>query len=472
VSAKRSSSPNGQVETAAARDGYRLTDTGNSSRLVDLLAGKARYVHAWGKWIVYVQGRWTIDENDARMTQKAKGVARGLFGLLSRYDFENERKKRDEVFAWACRSESAGAIAAMVRLARGAPGILVEHEELDADPDVLNVRNGTVDLRTGALRSHNPADLCAKQSAVAYNPDASAPLWAACLKTWQPDSDVREYLQREAGAAVTGHHTETLSVHHGDGANGKSRFFGAVQHLLGDYAMVPHKSLLVSARHEQHETIKADLFRARLAVASETRARDVLDHEQVKAITGGDRQRARRMREDPWFFDPSHTLVAFSNHRPRVRGRDEGIWRRLRLVPWDVTIPEGTRDRALADKLRSEAEGILAWAVAGARRFLAHGLLPPDAVVAATDRYRSEEDLPRRFVDEMLAFAPDLWVESSRLVEELDAWARGLGVDAPDMREVATILRKHGCVGKLRRVSGDRRRTWSGVALKPGEKSQ
>jgi putative DNA primase/helicase len=463
-------SPNGKAETAAAPDGYRLTDTGNASRLVKLLDGRARYVHAWGKWIVYRAGRWAIDENDALMSQKAKGVARDLFRLLPRLEFDSDKRK--ELFAWAMRSESSGAIAAMVRLARGAPGILVEHEELDSNPDTLNCRNGAIDLRTGTLRAHDPADLCTKQTAVAYSPAASAPLWTACLETWQPDAAMREYLQREAGAAVTGHHTETLSVHHGDGANGKSRFFGAIQHVLGDYAMVPHKSLLVTARHEQHETIKADLFRARLAVASETRARDVLDDEQVKAITGGDRQRARRMREDPWYFDPTHTLVTFSNHRPRVQGRDEGIWRRLRLVPWDVAIPEGERDRALADKLRAEAEGLLAWAVTGARRFLADGLAPPDAVVAATDRYRSEEDLPRRFVDEMLIFAPDRWVASSVLVGELEAWARGLGVDPPDMREVAAIFRKHGCAGKLRRVAGDRRRTWSGVALKTGEKPQ
>jgi putative DNA primase/helicase len=470
VAATAAPSPNGPAEVGAALDGYRLTDTGNASRLVKLLDGRARFVHAWGKWVVYRAGRWVIDENDALMSQKAKGVARDLFRLVPKLQFDSDKRK--ELFAWAMRSESAGAIAAMIRLARGAPGILVEHEQLDAEPDLLNVRNGTVDLRTGRLRAHDPADLCTKQAAVAYNPDACAPLWAACLKTWQPDAAVRDCLQLEAGAAVTGYHTETLSVHHGGGANGKSRFFGAVQHALGDYAMVPHKSLLMTARHEQHETIKADLFRARLAVASETRARDVLDDEQVKAITGGDRQRARRMREDPSYFDPTHTLVTFSNHRPRVQGRDEGIWRRLRLVPWEVTIPEGQRDRGLADKLRAEDEGVLAWCVAGARRFLKSGLTPPDAVVVATDRYRSEEDLPRRFVDEMLAFAPDRWVESSVLVEELDAWTRGLGVDAPDMREVAAILRQHGCVGKLRRVSGDRRRTWSGVALKPGDKPQ
>jgi putative DNA primase/helicase len=464
--------PTGSDTTGPAPDGYRYTDTGNSDRLVNLLDGRARYVHAWGKWIAYIKGRWVIDENDALMTQKAKGVARGLFRLLPKLDFEKEADKRKQLFAWAVRSESSGAIAAMIRLARGAPGILIAHEELDANPDILNCRNGTVDLRTGELRPHDPADLCTKQSPVSYDPDAWSDLWEACLETWQSDPAMRCYLQMEAGAATTGRHTETLSVHLGMGANGKSRFFGALQHALGDYAVVPHKSLLMTQRHEQHETVKADLFRARLAVASETKAADVLDDEQVKAITGGDRQRARRMREDPWYFNPSHTLVTFSNHRPRVQGRDEGIWRRLRLVPWMTTIPEADRDRDLGAKLKGQAAGILAWCVTGARRFLTEGLEPPDQVASATDQYRSEEDLPRRFVDECLTFNPNTWVESAFIVDELEAWAHGLGIEAPGMRDIAEILQAHGCTDKRRYINGKRRRTWSDVELAVDQKPQ
>jgi putative DNA primase/helicase len=243
----------------------------------------------------------------------------------------------------------------MVRLARGAPGILVEHEQLDAQPYLLNCLNGTVDLRNGTLQAHDPGDLLTLQCPVAYDPDAQAPLWEACIERWQPDLTVRDYVQLRAGAGATGHPTETVDVDYGSGGNGKSKFWGAIQHVLGPYTVVPHKSLLVAQRHEQHATVVANLFRKRLAVASETKAADVLDDEQVKNLTGGDRLSGRRMREDPWEFQPTHTLVMFSNHKPSVRGRDEGIWRRLRLVPWEVTIPEDERDPNLSAKLAAEA---------------------------------------------------------------------------------------------------------------------
>jgi putative DNA primase/helicase len=453
-----------EADTAAvAPDGYRLTDAGNARRLVDLCPGCFRYAHAWGRWIVYGPGVWAIDANDALITEWAKGVARGLFRLAAEPELHKE--EREKVFTAAIRAESSGAIAAMVKLARGIPGVIVEHEQLDANPYILNVLNGTIDLRTGELRPHDPADLCTKQAGVVYDPDAKAPLWEQCLDTWQPDPEMRDYLQLEAGAAATGKHTETVSVHHGVGNNGKSKFWGAIGGGLGDYTTVPHKSLLVTQRHEQHETIKADLFRARLAIAAETKAADVLDDEQVKSITGGDRQRARRMREDPWFFDPSHTLVMFSNHRPRVQGQDEGIWRRLRLVPWTVVIPEHERDRELADKLRGETSGILNWIIAGAVRFLAHGFDPPDTVTAATNRYRQEEDTVGRFITDSLTLGDDQRCSTADIVEELERWAKDNGVDQPAMNDIATRLHAAGCTNKRQSVAGRRQTRWTGVSI-------
>jgi len=450
--------------TAVAADGHRLTDTGNAARLVAIFDGKARYVHAWGKWIVYERGRWVIDEGDALIKERAKGVARSLFQFTATNDLDSDERK--DLFAWALRSESSGAIAAMVQLARGVAGVIVEHEDLDADPYILNTRTGTIDLRTGELRAHDPGDLCTKQVDVAYDPDAHAPLWEKCLQRWQPDAAMRDYLQREAGAAATGKHTETISVHYGVGGNGKSKYWGAVGGVLGDYATVPHKSLLVTQRHEQHETIKADLFRARLALAAETKAADALDDEQIKAITGGDRQRARRMREDPWFFWPTHTLVMFSNHRPRVQGQDEGIWRRLRLVPWDVVIPEGERDRDLGDKLAAEAQGVLAWVVRGARAFLTYGFDPPATVTAATDRYRQSEDTVGRFIADCLILGDAEWCTSSQMAEELDRWAKDTGVDLPRMNDVAERLYAAGCTSRRQRMGGQRRETkWTGVGF-------
>ena len=449
-------------------DGQRATDVGNANRLLRHAGGRIRYVHAWGKWIIYRRGRWIVDEKDALVTETAKQVAKGLYQLAAK-TATTEPDAAKLVWAWALKSDNSSAIAAMIRMARGVPGLLVNHEDLDADPWLLNVANGTIDLRTGKLRPHNPADLCTLQAPVAYDPHAAAPLWETCVQCWQPDDDVRDYLQVRAGAGATGIPTETVDVDYGHGGNGKSKFHGAVQYVLGPYATVPHKSLLVTGRFEQHATVIADLFRKRLAVASETKAAEALDDEQVKNLTGGDRLKGRRMREDPWEFWPTHTLVMFSNHKPTIRGRDEGIWRRLRLVPWTVTIAEEIRDDGLAVKLQAEATGILRWIVDGARRFYDADarLSPPDAVRGATEQYRREEDIAGRFVDEVLTIAPHTWCYSIDIKAELDDWCAEQDIATPPtMNEIAAILRERGCNdGGRKQVHGKRSTIWHGVSV-------
>ena len=456
------SGPDRDDTDALASDGHHLTDVGNSERLIEVADGKLRYVHAWGKWLVYRGGRWVIDEKDALVTEFAKRVPQRMMRAQI-----NDKHQRSLEVKYALKSESAGAIAAMVHLARGTPGNIVDHEELDADPYLLNVKNGTIDLRSGKLRDHDPADLLTLQSPIAYDPEATAPLWEACLERWQPDPAIRRYLQVRAGASATGIATETLDLDIGDGGNGKSKFHGAVRHVLGPYEVVPHKSLLVAYRHEQHATVKASLFRKRLAVAGETGKADKLDEEQVKALTGGDRIGARRMKEDEWWFDPSYTLILFSNYRPRIAGTDEAIWRRVRLVEWLVTIPEGERDPDLADKLKAEGVGILRWVVEGAVVFLSEGLTVPDSVRVATSGYRQSQNVVARFVADRLRIR-DAEVASADIADALEAWCAEEGIKGvPRMNDVATVLERHGCQKSRSRRNGNGKllTVWSGVCL-------
>jgi len=462
--------PDDDVRAFTFPDGHRPTDVGNAARLLRVAGRRLRYVHAWGKWLVYQRGRWIIDEKDALVTEIAKQVAKGLFELASK-TADREPGNAKPIWVWALKSSTSGAIAAMIRLARGAPGILVDHEDLDADPWALNVANGTLDLRTGELRPHNPADLCTLQAPIAYDRDATAPLWNECLARWQPDDAVLDYIQVRAGAGAAGMPTETVDIDYGRGANGKSKFHGAIQRTLGPYATVPHKSLLVAGRFEQHPTVVADLFRKRLAVASETKQAENLDDESIKNLTGGDRLKGRRMKEDPWEFWPTHTLIMFSNHKPGVAGRDEGIWRRLRLVPWQVTIPENERDEHLAAKLQAEATGILRWIVDGARRFHTEGLIPPLAVSAATAEYRADEDIIGRFIAEVLDIDTTdtglriTWCHSIDIKKELDDWCAEHDITTPPrMNEVIATLRERGCKdGGRKMLHGKRSTIWHGV---------
>jgi putative DNA primase/helicase len=169
-------------DLGVAPDGYRLTDTGHAQRFVDHGGGRVRYVHQWGRWIVYRAGRWIVDGNDALVTEVAKSVPRALMAMVPKLTGD----ERARVFNAAIRAESGSALAAMVRLARGIPGVIVDHEELDANPAILNVRNGTIDLRTSELRPHDPEDLCTHQCPVVYDSHAEAPLWESCLERWQP----------------------------------------------------------------------------------------------------------------------------------------------------------------------------------------------------------------------------------------------------------------------------------------------
>jgi putative DNA primase/helicase len=449
-------------------DGRGLNDVGNADRLIALHGQRLRFVRQWGSWIVYRSGRWIVDSNDVLITEMAKDVPHELArmaGASGKLDTDQGVRS----YKWALRSLNGGPIATMVRLARGIPGVTVEHEDLDPDPLLLNCANGTVDLRSGHLLPHNPADLCTLQTPVDYDPKARSPLWEACLLQWLPDPQVREYVQREVGAGATGRPTETLSIHYGQGANGKSRFFGAVVEALGEYATQLHKSLLTRSKHEQHPTVVASLFRRRFAVASETAGAAHLNEEDVKNLTGGDRVRARRMREDEWSFDPTHTLVLFTNHQPRIVGRDEGIWRRVRLVPWNVGIPKTQRDEALADKLRAELPGILAWIVQGAQRFLKQGIGAPTQIEAATEQYRGDQDTVARFLhDEGVTVdsASSNRTKAPTLVAAHRDWCEANGHRHESHYQLVTKrLVELGAVSKQARVGQWRGLVWRGVSV-------
>lgn len=442
---------------AALADGHRGTDAGNAERFVKAAGGRIRYVHKWSRWVVYQDGRWVLDTGDALVTEAARQLAAGMFKVAAAHDGQ----ARDDLWKWARHSETASAIAAMIRLARGIDGVLVDHALLDANPWILNVRNGTVDLRTGHLRSHDPADLLTMQAPVDFDPSAVAPLWDRCLERWQPDGSVRDFLQRAAGSGVAGVPVERFFVSHGDGGNGKSKFFGAIAKVLGPYYAIPHKSLLVQQRHEQHDTVRADLFRTRLLVGAETDEGARLDEAKVKDLTGGEEIKGRRMREDLWAFSPSWSLFLHTNHRPRVRDTTESIWRRVRLIPWTVTIPERERDDALAEKLAAEASGILNWLIDGCIQWQRRGFDEPASITEATAAWRDEEDVVGRWLQDCTIPGSTLSAPAAALRESFEQWCHANGERALSAKALGSELKHRGYDS----AQIDRRRTWLGLGL-------
>lgn len=311
--------------------------------------------------------------------------------------------------------------------------------------DVLSDTPGTgLDLRTGQLRDHDPADLLTKMAGAAYDPHAASTAWTGFLEQVQPDPAMRAFLARLFGHALEGRVVEhLLPICHGDGANGKGTFISAVLAALGDYADAADPELLTARTFDAHPTGVADLFGLRLAVLHEGDAGRRLAEGTVKRLTGGDRLKARRMRENFWHFDPSHTFVMLTNHKPVVAGTDEGIWRRLRLVPWPVVVPADERDEHLGDRLHLDADAVLAWLVAGYREWHEHGMVEPDAVTAATDAYRGESDSLGRFLGERCLTAAGFHIRSSELFAAWSKWCTDEGVD-PGSNKAFTALTNRG----------------------------
>ncbi len=311
------------------------------------------------------------------------------------------------------------------------------------------------------------------QAPIRWEEDAKAPRWERAMEEWFPDSQVRSYVQRVAGSALVGAQRDHVFViHYGTGGNGKGTFMRALEHVLGPYAVVVHLSLIEQRRFPEHDTIKADLFRTRLAIASETERRVRLAEASVKNLTGGDRIRARRMREDPWSFNPTHSLWLQSNYLPEIAGRDAGIWRRIRVVKWVSTFPPASEDLDAA--LRAEAPGILRWLVEGCLAWQRDGLAEPEAVVRETLAYRQSEDTFTRFAADCgLVFRHGLDIPAGELQELLGKWADEEGIEPP-RREIGTWLRENGARKRQRRVTkGDGTQTrpkfWVGVGIEDND---
>lgn len=389
----------------------RTTDVGNAKKLAQLFGDRIRYVPGIG-WHTWDDKRWLLAEH-GQMQRLARGVARTICAEASNIE---EQKLAEPLRSHARASCSRGRIEAMIALASSEPGLSIPASELDRDPFLLNVLNGTIDLRTGELRPHDRSELHSKLAPVEFDPAATCPRFDAFLAEILPDHDVREFVVRFLGYAMTGDVSEhVLPVFWGSGANGKSTLLGAVAAVLGDYAGTVPAELLLTTRGDRHPTERAMLQGMRLAIAHESDAGRRLAEGLVKALTGGDKIPARRMRQDFYEFFPTHKLVLVTNNKPRITGTDAGIWRRLLLIPFTVSIPLDRRDPELPAKLRAEAPGILTRLVAGAVEWHREGLRPPDAVRAATEDYRAAEDRLAPWLEECCDVRPDVSARSGDL---------------------------------------------------------
>ncbi len=379
------------------------TDMGNAERFTAQHGADVRYCHAWKKWLVWDGRRWRIDDT-GEIERRAKLTARSILNEAADTENEHERK---ELARWALTSEKRERLNAMIALAQSEQPIPIAVDSLDAEPWLLNCENGTLDLRTGELRAPQREDFLTKLCPLEYptEPGVDPELWLEFLNTiFAGDQELIAFMQRLLGVSLVGEIFENiLAIFYGTGSNGKSVFVETASGVLGpDYAMAAPDGFLVSQKNERHPTEIADLHGKRFVSVNETADGGKLSESLVKRLTSRERMRARRMHENHWEFKPTHTLFLTTNHKPVIKGTDNGIWRRLRLVPFKVTIPATEQDKDLGDKLKAEYPAILKWAVTGCLQWLSNGkdLKAPAEVMAATETYRAEQDQLGAFIEE------------------------------------------------------------------------
>jgi P4 family phage/plasmid primase-like protien len=436
----------------------RCTDLGNARRLVRRAGERIRFARGRG-WFAWDGRRWAPDVTGEVM-RLAKEAVESIFDEARA---AGATRQAEELAKWAVRSQDAPRLDALLKVAQTERAVALDPAAFDKDSWLLNVENGTLDLRTGNLREHRQGDLITRLSPVAFDRLAEAPRWRAFLDRVLPDPEVQRFVQRLVGYWLTGDTSEQVVVIlYGTGANGKTVFVEAVRDVLGNYAAsTPFDSFLARRTTGQPRDDLARLDGARLVTAAEPSEGARLDEGVVKALTGADTVTARHLYGTYFDFRPTFKIVLTVNHRPHITGTDLGIWRRVRLVPFTVTIAEKDQDRELAARLCAEAPGILRWAVEGCRDRQAHGLGTPGAVCAATAAYREDEDTLGPFLVECCTLGPERRVTAKDLHAAYQRWCQENGEEPVSQKVLGSRLSQRP--GLSRKRSG--KWWWHGVGL-------
>jgi putative DNA primase/helicase len=316
----------------------------------------------------------------------------------------------------------------MIKLAESEIGVVLSVDKLDADPLLLGVPNGVVDLRNGTFREGRRDDYVTKVAGAAFDERARCPQWKNFLKKiFDSDGDLIGYVQRVCGYILTGLTVEeAMFFLWGLGANGKSTFRETIFALLGDYAVGADASLLITNIRSGGATPDvARLYARRLVTINETEQNALLNEARLKFITGHDIITARNLYQDPFDFTPTHKTFVTTNHKPIVRCTDEGTWRRIHLIPFIQTIPPEDRVRNFREeRLMPERPGILNWALEGLAAYHREGLNPPDTVLDATREYREDMDLIGAWIEERCSLDSKAEEETATLYDNYKSWAQ------------------------------------------------
>lgn len=435
------------------------TEIANGKRIINEHGRNLRWHTKWKCWFTWDGKRW-VEDSELLAHSLAKKTLGKLLDKTSDAFKAGDNNSGNRLLKFAKASNSRNGVNSALDLARSEDGIPVTPEMLDTHGWLLNVENGTLDLNTVDIRPHRRSDLITNLAPVAYDRSARADTWRSFLTEILPNRDVMLFVQRCVGMSLVG---ETLDhaflFCYGTGANGKSTFLNTIYDLMGDYAYQAPDGMLLERSKDGTKYELADLFGKRFVSTIEAGAGRRLDEPLIKALTGADRLTAQRKYKDPFSFHPTYTLWLAANHKPRIKGQDEGIWRRIYLIPFETKVSPEQQDKHLPQKLRGEMPGILNWALDGLTAWQEMGLAPPEAVRIATKDYQNDEDTLAGFIDQCCTLHPHASVESSILYEKYVGWIESQNGKPWGMKTFLAAIEERG----FKRARPNRRRGFEGI---------
>jgi P4 family phage/plasmid primase-like protien len=476
----------GSVDAVAKR--YGFVDEGRGSRAVPLgtdlwhaeqfaraYQGRLVHVHSSSAWASWTGNNWEWCER-GEATQALANYVRGLTERA--YKLSKDRGVNDAealaAFKDAQRVASARTMNAVLSLASNLPALaLASPAAFDADPWLLGVTNGAVNLRTGQLLQADPAMMIMRTCGAAFDADAACPQWLAFLgQVFHEDADTIHYIQRLCGLFLTGDVSdEVLHFMHGHGANGKSVFANVLRHVLGSYCYVAQADLLVKDDRRGTGAPSPDIVNmagARLVLVNETGAGDRLDEVRMKSLASTEAITARTLYGSPFTFRPSGKILVRGNFKPIVQSSDHGTWRRLRLVAFTKTFTPEECDPHTEARLTSEADGILQWMLQGVRLWQRCRLRPSGAIARASAAYRDEMDLLKQWMDDACdtnnaaAEGPQ-----GALFSSYELWCQRAGVRSTSRNAFSRELAARGFEATRKQRGGARQLVHLGITLLP-----
>lgn len=420
------------------------TDLGNAERFIDLSNGHIKYIAEMKQWLQWFDGRWITIPS---VYDFAKSVVRSIYQESIEC---SSTDRRQSLAKWAASSESKGRIDAMIGIAQNSKEILLPVNQMDQQSDLIGCGNGVISLPLGVLIDPDHNKYVTKSISASLDPTAGCPNWEKFVdEIMGGNSELVLFLQRLAGYALHGGNPEqVMAILHGGGANGKSVFINTLKDIIGDYGKKIEPSTLTVSRHgssgggAREDLVR--LFRCRLGVTTETADGDQLDESFVKAVSGGEEiacraPHAKRSIE----YKPEYLMMLATNHVPIIRGTDDGIWRRIILVPFEVSF-KGREDRGLPQRLKSEHNGILNWLLDGYAAWNEHGLMPPESVLKATQSYKTDQDTLKEWMSDCCQVGRDFSCPSADLYNSYRLWATDNGIGALSKPRFTRQLKDRG----------------------------